>query len=59
MTLEVWLLAAITGLATFTAWLLKDYLAYVKAQAEAWRTVALKGANTAEKAATLATDKDP
>jgi hypothetical protein len=51
-------MAALGALAGFTAWLLKDYLAYVKQQAESWRDTARKGANTAEKAADLATRKD-
>ena len=51
MDLTTWLAAAVAGLAGFTAWLLKDYLAYLKNQAAAWQRIAEKGTSTAEKAA--------
>jgi hypothetical protein len=46
----IFLIAALTGLGGFTAWLLRDYIAYLKAQTENWRQIAYRGANVAEKA---------
>lgn len=43
-------MAALGALGGFTAWMLKDYIAYLKQQAESWRVLAYKGANVAEKA---------
>lgn len=43
-------MAAIGGLGAFTGWLLRDYIAFLKAQIDSWRTLAYKGANVAEKA---------
>lgn len=47
-------IAALTGLGGFTAWLVRDYIAYIKKQASEdksfAREVALKGVSTAEKA---------
>lgn len=48
---STWAWLALGGLGAFTAWLLKDYIAYLKNQAAAWQRVAEKGTNTAEKAA--------
>lgn len=43
-------MAALIGLGGFTAWLLKDYIAFLKGQIDSWRTLAYKGANVAERA---------
>ena len=43
-------MTALLGLSGFTAWLLRDYIAYLKAQTEAWRALAYKGADVVEKA---------
>lgn len=46
----VFLIAALTGLGGFSAWLLRDYISYLKAQGEYWRQIAYRGTNVAEKA---------
>lgn len=44
------LIAALIGLGGFTAWLLRDYIAFLKGQIEAWRAIAYKGTHVAEQA---------
>lgn len=34
-------MAALAGLGGFSAWLLKDYIAYLKSQIEAWKSMAV------------------
>lgn len=43
-------MAAVGGLAGFTAWLLKDYIAYLKTEINDWKTLAFKGADVTEEA---------
>lgn len=43
-------MAALVGLGGFTAWLLKDYIAYLKTEINDWKTLAFKGADVTEEA---------
>ncbi len=45
----IFLIAAVTGMGGFCAWLLRDYIAYLKAQANAWQQIAMRGVTVAEK----------
>lgn len=49
-------MTALTGVGAFAAFLIRDYLQYLKREAEDWKRIALRGVDVAERAVDRVTE---